>query len=43
MKNLMTIINSDLTKEEKHLADLLNEQWIMCKVYEKRIKLLWLY
>jgi len=27
MQNLITIINSDLTIEEKHLADMLNEEW----------------
>ena len=31
MKNFSTIINSDLTKEDKHLADMLNEEWRMCK------------
>ena len=39
MKNFSTIINSDLTKEEKHLADMLNEEWRMCKHKEvKAIK-----
>ena len=39
MKNFSTIINSDLTKEEKHLADMLNEEWSMCKHKEvKAIK-----
>jgi hypothetical protein len=32
MKNLMAIIDSDLTNEEKHLADIINESWMFkCK------------
>jgi len=39
MKNTWTIINSDLTREEKHLADMLNEEWMICKHKEvKAIK-----